>query len=377
MEHPSAEPGGHGRARALDGLRGIAAVAVVIYHAILHNDLSLIQRVLLQPIQTAASWRDGLTKLALSLFDGEAAVYLFFVLSGCVLRLSLARQGDVAAPRLGLSFALARAIRLYPPVIATMLLIYALGWAGAPGVRVFAPWELLANATLWATPMHGPSYTIQLELMAVPFILIAWLARRRFGIVGLVLCLVWGMMALETGWMVGFLPNMHAFLVAFMAGMLVAEPQLGPVLAEAPAGAWWAALAGVLLTRVWEPHVRITGLIGMAMCATLLVGGLLHGRRGSLHAALEGRLAQRLGRVSFSLYLLSVPVLYVLWGWTDRWAWVGRHALEMGLVVGVVAVGVTYPLAWASERWVERPAVLASRRVADRVLRRDMVLAGE
>ncbi len=230
----------------MDGLRGIAACAVVVYHGILHNDPALVQRVLLEPVQSAASVRDGLTKLALSLFDGEAAVYIFFVLSGCVLRMSLARQGGERAGRLCAGFALARAVRLYPPVVACMVLIYALGWMGAPGVRVFAPWELAANASLWAMPMHGPSYTIQVELLAVPFILAAWLLRRRFGVVGLVLCLAWGVMALETGWMVGFLPNMHAFLVAFMAGMVVAEPRLGGVLAEAPGEAWWAALAGVV-----------------------------------------------------------------------------------------------------------------------------------
>ncbi len=115
----------------------------------------------------------------------------------------------------------------------------------------------------------------------------------------------------------------------------------------------------------------------MTMCAALLVGGLLHGRRGSLHRALEGRVAQRLGRVSFSLYLLSVPVLYVIWGWTDRWGWVGRHALEVGVAVAVAAIGVTYPLAWVSERWVERPAVLAARAVAGWMRGRRLLVAGE
>lgn len=377
IRHPSAEPGGPGRARALDGLRGVAACAVVLYHGILHNDLGLVQRVLLQPIQSASSLRDGITKLALSLFDGEASVYIFFVLSGCVLRMSLARHGDEAGSRLGLGFAAARAVRLYPPVVVCMLLLYGLSHLGLPGLTPFTPLQLLENATLWAMPMHGPSYTIQVELLAIPFIVAAWLLRRRFGIVALVLCLVWGVMALETGWMVAFLPNMHAFLVAFMAGMLVAEPGLAAVLSEAPGEAWWAALAGIVIARVWEPHIRITGLVGMVMCASLLVGGLLHGRRGSLHRLLESRVAQGLGRVSFSLYLLSVPVLYAIWGWTDRWGWVGKHALEAGVAVGVIAIGLTYPLAWMSERWVERPAMVASRLVARWVRRHDPVMAAE
>lgn len=371
--YPSPDPGGPGRARALDGLRGIAAAAVVVYHSILHNDVSLVPRVLFQPLQAMPTARDALTKLFLIAFNGETAVYVFFVLSGCVLRTSLERHGrdprikSGEAARLCAGFALARAVRLYPPVIACMVLFYALSQLGIPGLARFTPRQLAQNASLWAITMHGPSNTIQVELLAVPFILAAWLLRRRFGVPALALCLAYGVLALETGWMVLFLPNMHAYLIAFMAGMVAAEPRLRPLLAEAPGGAWWGALAGLALCRAFEPHALITSLVAMVLAAALLVGGLLHGQRGSLHRALERPAAQALGRVSFSLYLLNVPVLYALWGWTDGRPWVARHALEAGLLVALASLALTYPLAWASERWVERPAVVAGRRLGDLV----------
>ncbi len=366
--HPSPDPGGPGRARALDGLRGIAAAAVVIYHSILHNDLSLIPRVLYQPLQAMPTLRDAVTKLFLIVFNGEVAVYVFFVLSGCVLRMSLQRQGDERAARLCAGFALARAVRLYPPVIACMVLFYGLSQLGIPGLIRFTPWQLLQNASLWVITMHGPSNTIQVELLAIPFILLAWLLRRCFGVPAIGLCLVYGMLALEARWMALFLPNMQAYLIAFVAGMVAAEPKLRPLLAEAPGGAWWGAFAGLVFCRTFAPHEQISSLIAMVLAAALLVAGLLHGdRRSSLHRLLERPPIQALGRVSFSLYLLNVPVLYALWGWTDGRPWVARHALEAGLAVALVSFAITYPLAWASERWVERPAVIAGRWLGDRV----------
>lgn len=365
MSHPAPEPGGPGRARALDGLRGVAATAVIAYHTILHNDLSLVPRVLFQPLQAMPTVRDALTKLFLILFNGEVAVYVFFVLSGCVLRMSLERQENEPAGRLCAGFAVARAVRLYPPVVACMVLFYGLSQLGIPGLVRFTPWQLLQNASLVAITMHGPSNTIQVELLAVPFILAAWLLRRRFGLPAQGLCLVYGVLALDAGWMVLYLPDMHAYLIAFMAGMLVAEPKLRPALEAAPSGAWWGAFAGLVFCRTFAPHVQITSLIAMVLAAALLVAGLLHGRRGSLHRALERPAIQALGRVSFSLYLLAVPVQYAIWGWTDGQPWVARHALEAGLAIAVVAFALTYPLAWASERWIERPAVIAGRRLAD------------
>jgi peptidoglycan/LPS O-acetylase OafA/YrhL len=343
------------------------------YHSILHNDASLVPRVLVQPLQAMPTVRDAVTKLFLVLFNGEVAVYVFFVLSGCVLRLSLERQGrdprigSGEAARLCAGFALARAVRLYPPVIACMVLFYGLSQLGIPGLVRFTPWQLVQNASLWAITMHGPSNTIQVELLAIPFILAAWLLRRCLGLPALALCVVYGVLALEAGWMVFFLPNMHAYLIAFVAGMIAAEPRLRPLLAEAPGGAWWGALAGLVLCRAFDPQGLITSLVAMVLAAAFLVAGLLHGQRGSLHRALEHPAVQALGRVSFSLYLLNVPVLYAVWGWTDGRPWVARHALEAGLLVALVSFAFTYPLAWASERWVERPAVVAGRWLGDLV----------
>jgi peptidoglycan/LPS O-acetylase OafA/YrhL len=359
MEHAD-----HGRNRALDGLRGLAASAVVFYHAILHLDLGLIERVLYVPLQDAGTVPDALTKAALQLLHGETAVYVFFVLSGCVLRLSLERQGSAPALPLCVGFAVNRALRLYPPVVACIALFFALGASGIPGYPAFLPWQALHNAALVNITMHGPSTTIQAEILAVPFLLGAWLLRRRYGPPALALCVVWSVLALQAGWTVAYLPNMHAYLVAFMAGMLVAEPALRPAFAAAPAGVWWGVLAALIACRAFQPQSSVAALIALVLMAALLVGGLLHGTPSGLAAALRRPGLQALGRVSFSLYLLNVPVLYLVWAWTDRAPWLAGHALEAGLATGALSLALTWPLAWASERWVERPATIAGHRAA-------------
>ncbi|MBD0275158.1 MAG: acyltransferase [Acetobacteraceae bacterium] len=352
------------RNRALDGLRGLAACAVVFYHAILHLDLPLVERVLLPPLQDACTARDALTKVALQVFHGQTAVFVFFVLSGCVLRLSLERQGNAPAARLCAAFAANRVLRLYPPVVACMLLFFALSRLGIPGYPFFAPWQLLHNATLYGTSMHGPSTTVQAEILAVPFLLAAWLLRRRYGPPALVLCLAWTALAQDAPWMAARLPNMHMYLIPFMAGMLVAEPTLRPAFAAAPAGVWWGVFAALVACRAFHPLASAPALIAMVMAAALLVGGLLHGAPGGLSAFLRRPALQALGRVSFSLYLLNVPVLYLIWAWTDRAPWLAGHALEAGLATGALSLALTWPLAWASERWVERPAIAAGRYAA-------------
>lgn len=359
-----------GRSHALDGLRGFAAAAVVFYHAILHNDLSLINRVLYPPLQVASNFRDALTKLALVLLNGETAVYVFFVLSGAVLCRSLERRNEERWLVTCMAFSGARILRLYPPLIACLVLYYAMGMIGIPGYPQFQFWQVIENGLLLKISMHGPSATIQAEVLVIPFILAAWLLRRYLGLPGLVMAFIYAMLALEFSRLAFNLPNMHAYLFAFMAGMLASEPLLRPLIQQAPASSWWLALVVLIFCRTFHPHSSLIALVSMGLSAAFLVAGLLYGQRGSLAALLEGRCAQALGRISFSLYLLNVPVLYLLWAFTDAMTWTKTYALEAGLLVGLISLLLTWPLAWISERWIERPSVAWGRKFSATVLAR-------
>ncbi len=85
------------RIEPLDSLRGIAAVAVVASHVL------------------------AISRIAY--FEAHAAVMVFFVLSGAVLTLPWVR--GTAPDRLG--FIVRRVCRLWPPVVAAMVIAVALG----------------------------------------------------------------------------------------------------------------------------------------------------------------------------------------------------------------------------------------------------------
>lgn len=355
------------RNHALDGLRGFAALAVAYYHAILHNDLSLIGRVHDQPIDNMRGSYDVFAKLVLNIFHGETAVFLFFILSGAVLRRSLDRYPPMPEWRLGLSFLLARLARLYPPVIACMtgIWILTLAWPamGLTGFPQFTASQLALNAGLISTLAHGPSTTVQAEMLAAPFVFGAFLLLRRFGFPAIVLCFVLSLYAIEAAWLVLRLPNMHSYLYPFMAGMLAAEPRLKAAFDGTPSTSGWCALGVLVLMRLFAYHASVPAHIAMVIAGMILVGILLHRPGDRLGLVLRTPVPQFLGQISFSFYLLNVPVLMAIWTFTDRWAWAAQFPVEAGLVIGTLSALLTIPLAAASERWIERPGIRFGRHI--------------
>jgi peptidoglycan/LPS O-acetylase OafA/YrhL len=242
-----------------------------------------------------------------------------------------------------------------------MLAFFGVSRLGIPGYPQFSVYNLLQNAVLWNNSMHGPSLTLQQEIFGIPFLLIAFLLARRFGFVVYCLAAVYSIMAVEVSWMTFGIPTVNVVLMPFMVGMLAADPLLRPAIESVRPGAWWAVLAGLLVMRAFQPPWAITGLVANYAVAALLIAGLLHGRHGSLAAVLNRPVLQTLGRISLSFYLFNVPVLDLIWSFTNAWPFAKTHALEVGLGVGVLSMILTWPLAWISERWIERPSAAAGQ----------------
>jgi peptidoglycan/LPS O-acetylase OafA/YrhL len=355
------------RNHQLDGLRGIAATAVIFYHSILHADVSLVERVLYVPIHNLTATRDIAAKLFLMIFDGQAAVMIFFVLSGFVLHLSLQREGSGPALLISARFTIHRLFRILPAVIVCMVAAYflskmfgVLGLSGFPEITADQLWR---NALLVQITMHGPSGSVQTELAAIPVLLACFFINRRFGPVALLLCLLFTIVQIQNPILIFRYANLWPNACAFVGGMLLALPEGKSAFARAGSATVIASLCFFMLCRHVVPGQSISALVAQTLCCIILVGAVASSHGTVVNSILESKPVHFLGRVSFSLYLLNVVVLLCLWSMPSLTT-SPVHAVETGLLVGVVALVITTPFAWASERWIERPGISLGKKLA-------------
>ncbi len=312
----------------LDGLRALAAIYVVCFHAALgfESDLS-------------GPWR----ALRLAFAFGHEAVAIFIVLSGYCLMLPVARAADGKLEGgLGPYF-MRRAYRILPPYYATlgaslllMQLVPALrepsgtmwdeslpGLAAGPIVShllVIHNW-----VPAWAFQINGPLWSVATEWQIYFFFPLLLLPLwRRFG----------ALVTFAVSALVGYAPLLFAsrasmiaipwYLALFALGMLAASAGFAVHTAEHRllARVRWNVLSAVLWLAcaafglgspgTWFQLKPLTDLLVGAAAATLIIDCTqrsLSGRRGLLLRLLESRAALAVGHFSYSLYLTHLPLL--------------------------------------------------------------------
>ncbi|NVO13968.1 MAG: acyltransferase [Rhodoplanes sp.] len=336
------------RNHSLDGLRGFAAAAVVVFHAILLTDHGLVHRVLGPPFQHVPV-AELPVKLALSLANGETAVAIFFVLSGAVLFDSLQRMPGAA------EFVVRRVLRIYPALVAAIL-------TGAAVMALqHAPPSfdsLAANLGLAEFSIIGPAWTLQAELVAVPFILASFWVARMVGPAGLAIAFAAAYFAVRAPGIQDVAVWLRPYVICFTLGFAITTPA-GAAIGRRLSGGWCVvALAVILVLRHASPSVNL-GTYMLQGGAALLVCALWHGRGGWLGDALSRPGPRFLGRISYSLYLFNIPILMAL----SPIITVGDPLL-VGLPAGLAIVALTVPVAALSERWIERPGIKAGHAMA-------------
>jgi peptidoglycan/LPS O-acetylase OafA/YrhL len=352
----------------LDALRGIAAFIVLLHHALgmsglldLRSDASTTERVLhtllhFSPLQALRS--------------GRAPVLFFFVLSGFVLTAALVRRGS---PGL-LAFGAQRTVRLCLPVAASVMLSLAVYLAVA-GLPSFAPHlageEGLRQLRAWRLWLPEPGIGDALRAAALlrteredmpdlnPVLWSLTHEWRLTVLMPLVLLFV------GRAWLLPALALL-AMALGVLGGAAQDTVHLGPRLHSsiaatlyfAPGIAAGAALALLgPLPRLDRRQRLAAGLSALALsglrsdlacyaASVLLI--VLAVQPGGLREVLGMRPLVWLGRVSFSLYLVHVPLL------------AGLALLLHGLVPlgAAAALGVlaSLPAAGLMHRWVERPS---------------------
>ena len=359
---------GHPQIRAmnrlgyLDGLRGVAALWVVLHH---------ITMLAAGPAQLR--------------YNGRVAVELFMILSGLLMYYHFGRVPPGGALAHWKAFFVRRFFRIAPLYYVTLALVYLIApqmgrWreamagfnaeAATEPTRFFIP-DLAANALTHVTFLFGffpkyaystplPDWSIGLEMQFYAFFPLLVLALSGLGLLrGTVLLTVAAVAINQTAFARSFpLPTflplaLHSFLTGILIGHLILNWERTPP---------WriAALLAVAVALAYFSGVRWKHVIAVTLFVAFVA---FHGRIRIAAVRTLGAWADRLlssgplrflGDASYGVYLTHVliltPLITVLFrsGWIDR-----DHPMKTFLIVSGLALPPIYLLGWFLFRTIE------------------------
>ncbi len=376
----------HTRIRQLEGLRGLAAVVVMVHHLVITCWL-----VEFGHVQSAIDhwplpgpFHPVLVQLAELFADGHLAVWVFWIMSAYVLPIRLFSEEGRFFP-----LAIRRYVRLGVPVLASILFAWALlkaGWmfahklaivTGSPyssdwlaSFYTFSPNLPFALRTaFWDTFFHfdEPSsynpvlWTIEKEywgsLLIYALVCFQGKSRHRLWVYAGALLLF---LLLKKFWVAGFvlgllwsdydhLPGSHPF----WPWLQTWETRLMKVQAI------WLILSfvAVLFLRLGLDQLHFPTDLKNMILSILIVYATL--RLRAWRYFFNQKWLTWLGKISFSLYLIHLPLLCAFTCW-----WVLGHPSFAGKMVGsLLSFALALGLSVLFERWIDRPGVRLSRRL--------------
>jgi peptidoglycan/LPS O-acetylase OafA/YrhL len=346
-----------GRYLFIDALRGLAALAVVVFHAKEGHHIDALVAVMPRPLVAVIG-------------HGHLGVQIFFVLSGFVIAHSMVRH-EVTPGYVG-RFMLRRSIRLDPPYWFSMLLVVVMGVLSArlvpgktfdvPGVGRVLAHVFYLQGLLDVMPLNPIYWTLCLEIQfyltfSLLMLIVTRLRRRLAPERAFLVVLVPAMIVADL-WPLRLQPFdvpglFLGFWHLFIAGVLV----------------WWAvhrpgdkiaarlAVGNLLLLALASARHRDLALVvGVAAAAFIYVAGW----RGKLGSWLSARPLQALGAMSYSLYLVHNPITGA--AFRGGYRLTGRSVVTEGIWF-VLVTGICIVAAYVSYRLIERPSLTLSHRI--------------
>jgi peptidoglycan/LPS O-acetylase OafA/YrhL len=380
-------PKSSSRLAALDGLRGLACLVVLVHHALLTTPIfsaastnPVAARAQATPLELALTW----SPLHI-VWEGAGAVWVFFVLSGYV----LVRQVRKPASFDWVAYYPQRLARLYVPVFAAVALAAVLItiFGNADHGTMASAWmqrraddvtvkgvlydgTLLDGAGFTASPLWSLQWEVWFSLLLPLFVFAVHprqSARRP----------VWLALTAALAAIAIFVLGGAQYLMVFLVGAILAAAK-DPI---ASAVEWltrtrwsaalvWSACAVwvvVMLPARWTlagvPVVPSSMYLPLSISAAAVVLVMaLHCRIAT--RALTTRALLWFGAVSFSLYLVHEPILVSLAKlFGDGRLWI---ALPFGVMLAIAVAALFWIVverpATALSRWIGR--AISSRRSA-------------
>lgn len=368
---------------AAESIRGLACLAVVFSHLSLSFFPFLHH---FNPIEESTStWQSFIHHSPFAFwYSGTAAVFLFFVLSGYVLSYAILRKPEQAQHKIK-SMLIKRYPRLAIPAIVSCLIIWAVfqsihiethqmnGWfqayvnqdislklaiyEGAIGSFLFA--ESSVNWVLWT--MH-----IELFGSLVLFLLVyLYLIKPYWFFVASVLIPVLALYLKGEGFFLGissFVIGIYFYLYAktlrFTTAWLLFV--FGLYLAGAHNGsASYQWIYSVLGERTYE---YCNFFAGVCIVYSILMSP-------KLSAQFDHKFLVWLGKLSFSIYLLHLIVLYVIGVPTFNYLLsLGLDYSVSAIAASIVFIGGTLCFSVYFSRWVDQCSISVSQRLSNKIL---------
>jgi peptidoglycan/LPS O-acetylase OafA/YrhL len=361
------------RIASLDGLRGVAAIIVVCYHFLAAFLPSL------SPEQTDHPFWLADTPLGI-LINGPFAVSVFFVLSGFVVAQAAAKRRDPVYVNLPLRY-----LRLAVPATASVIFAWCLltlmpnaaanlnsvishGWLSSTYqtqipdlptafyeglIGIFAAGGSLFNNALW---------TMRIELIGSFAIYVLYGltdGRIRITLIALLgvvaatkphyLGFVFGALTYEL-WFAGRLRAFCPILI-FSIGILLGAPGHG-----------FSERLGFRDLPHNLTFGNADGLIPPVAAALILYAVLT---APILDEALSSLIPRYLGRVSFPLYLVHVPLIYTVFSWV--YGTLRPESALSFLFLFSSFIACSLGLALAGEVWIDGPVLACLSRLRSRL----------
>jgi peptidoglycan/LPS O-acetylase OafA/YrhL len=385
---------GSNRVLALEGLRGIAAVAVVLFH-VLQNFYPMIINGPGRPQHMF--FEDNLYGFPpMAFLSGPFAVAIFFVLSGFVLSVGFfGTKSQTIIKKL--------AAKRYPRLMLPALVSIMIAWffIGIHASHVVDANAIMKNTDLtysWAFSAHfwDALYEGAVGIFsgnAVTYNPVTWTMLYEFvgSLTVFAFCLLFGTSSKRwIMYIILLVVTIQTWYLAFALGMILADLYVNRarVFNNKPLGAL------MLIVGLFFGGYVTGGNVKGTIYETLAVRGWQLGQSRALFLTLgaffvvaailslpkvNDLLARKkvstLGRYTFALYLVHLPLLYVVaFGMfaylVNTWHMGYNHA-----VVAAVAVylPITAAATWLFERYIDAPSIKLSGLLARHVLVDDIV----
>lgn len=302
----------------LDGMRGILAVVVMLFHYGLNGLIGNATGGMI----TESEW--------------SLCVDFFFVLSGFVIALSFTRE----RPNLAL-YAHKRFRRLLPMFLLTTIWMLALPTSTATTPEIAANLAVI-QSLLGLRSINYPAWSVPFEIFIPAVALLSWPILERFSVVLLCACM---------------------FLGGVAGILLVSGVDLPWLRSTAGIGGGFA----LFHVHTRYPVKRPLSAVPLALFGTCLIIMLLSGKIPILAALfvpasiitiwagsnaetiLSSRPLQIIGAWSYGIYLIHIPVL------STFTAILGEHSLKSNITIKALMIVITFIIAGLGHRFFEKP----------------------